>query len=85
LVKITGTTDDPDNVVVTEVTYRVGIHKYTQDMSVKLAETAVTRAPEAPASQTGTGGGGSSGCDAGAGAALILAAGFAAARKRKGE
>jgi hypothetical protein len=84
LVKITGTTDDPDNVVVTEVTYRVGIHKYTQNMSVKLAETAVTRAPETAASQQENGGG-SGGCDAGAGAALILAAGFAAARKRRGE
>jgi hypothetical protein len=80
-VKITGATTDPDNVAVTAVTYRVGIHKYTQAMNVKLADTAVTSEPETPASPSGSGG--SSGCDAGAGSALLLLAGLALAKKKR--
>jgi hypothetical protein len=80
-VRITGTTENPDDVAVTSVTYRIGIHKYTQEMNVKLADTAVTTSGGSePAPSTSSGGGG---CDAGAGSAALFALMVAAILGRK--
>jgi hypothetical protein len=79
-VRITGTTSTPDDVAVTSVTYRIGIHKYTQDMNVKLADTAVTASGGSEPAPSTSGGGG---YDAGAGSAALFALTAAAIRGRK--
>lgn len=65
-IQVTGTTSDPDGVYVSEITYRLGVHKYIQAMQVKLSDTDIT-------DKTGGGaGGGSSGCAAGTGVMALL-------------
>jgi predicted outer membrane repeat protein len=79
-VRIPGTTSDPAGVTITGVTYRVGIRKYSQAMSVKLSDTAVT-STVSPSQSGGSSGGG--GCDVGLSFPLLLLVGFIAARAAK--
>lgn len=76
-VKITGETDTPDNARITSVTYRLGIHRYTQQTDVVLADTGAVPDDEPLSSSS------SSGCDAGAAGILALFACALIARGRK--
>jgi hypothetical protein len=66
--KIVGTTANPDAVTITEISYRIGIRRYTQKVDVKLSDVLLEPNDDEPddsADPDDNGGGG--GCDAGTG------------------
>lgn len=80
-IKVTGTTSDPSAVRIKSVSYRSGIHKYTQSLNVSLGQTnAVDATTNQSVDSTGDGGGG--GCDAGL--ALAACGALALSRRRRG-
>jgi hypothetical protein len=94
-VRIAGTAADPKAVTIREIAYRIGIHRYTQQLNAKLSDVPLspvppTDDPDTPddtPDETSDGSGG--GCESGSGTAMglagLLLAGFMIRKRTKSQ